>query len=206
MSDILIAPLLLGLSTGVYCVVYCIPFVAPVMVTEERKAKENFNVLAKFILGRLLGYLAFGLMAGYLGTKLGGVNWQKAAMIALALLSIILILHAVGLWQAQRFSLCAFIKRSNPDIPLVMGVLLGVNACPPFLLSLTYVLTLQSTLKGLIYFFMFFIGTSVYFIPLFFLGYLNKVREFQIAGRICAVIVGFLFLGYSIYNIVWRLP
>ena len=201
MSDIIIAPLLLGLSTGVYCFVYCIPFIAPVMVSEERTKRESFNVLAKFILGRLAGYLAFGALAGYLGSKLEGFNFELITMLALAVLSIILILHAIGLWSAKRLSFCALIKRSNPELPFFMGLLMGVNACPPFLLSLTYVLTLQSTLKGVLYFLMFFIGTTVYFIPLFFLGYLNRLKEFQFVGRVSAVIVGVIFLGYSIYKL-----
>lgn len=196
------APLLLGLSTGVYCFVYCVPFVAPVMVAEKRSGRENFNVIAKFVLGRLTGYLAFGALVGYLGARLTGLNLEPVTWIALAILSIILILHALGLWQARRLAVCAMIKRFNPEIPFLMGMLMGVNACPPFLLSLTYVLTLQSALKGIAYFFMFFIGTTVYFIPLFFLGYLNKIKEFQTVGRISAVIVGFIFLGYSIYNII----
>ena len=82
-----------------------------------------------------------------------------------------------------------------------MGMLMGVNACPPFLLSLTYVFTLQSVAKGIAYFFMFFIGTTVYFVPMFFLGYLNRIREFQFVGRISAMIVGLIFLGYSIYGL-----
>lgn len=202
MSDLLIAPLLLGLSTGVYCFVYCVPFIAPVMVSEERGGRANFNVLAKFILGRLAGYLAFGAAAGYLGSRLSGINWELITMIALAALSIFLIVHALGLWGARRSHACAIVKGFNPELPFVMGILMGVNACPPFLLSLTYVLTLQSTFKGILYFLMFFIGTTVYFVPLFFLGYLNRVREFQMVGRVSAVIVGLLFLGYSVYGIV----
>jgi len=202
MSDIFISPLLLGLSTGDYCFVYCIPFIAPVMVSDEHWTRENFRMLAKFILGRLAGYLVFGALSGYLGSKLSGVNWEMVTMIAMAILSVILIVHALGLWGAKRSHACAAMKRFNPDLPFFMGVLMGVNACPPFLLSLTYVLTLQSTLKGIIYFFMFFIGTTVYFVPLFFLGYLNRVREFQLVGRVSSVIVGFLFLGYSVYSLI----
>ena len=88
------------------------------------------NVLAKFVLGRLAGYLAFGALAGFLGSKLAGFNFELVTMIALAVLSIILILHAVGLWNAKRLSFCALIKRSDPELPFIMGILMGVNACP----------------------------------------------------------------------------
>ncbi len=202
MSDFLISPLLLGLSTGVYCFVYCVPFIAPVMVSDEHSTRENLTMLLKFILGRLAGYLAFGALSGYLGSRLVGVDWEMVTMIALAALSLILIVHALGLLGSSRSHACALVRRFNPEIPFWMGLLMGVNACPPFLLSLTYVLTLQSTLKGIAYFFMFFIGTTVYFIPLFFLGYLNRLKEFQLVGRVSAIVVGLIFLGYSVYNIL----
>jgi sulfite exporter TauE/SafE len=202
MSDIIVSPLLLGLSTGIYCFVTCIPFIAPVMVTEHRNQRENLRVLLKFILGRLAGYLAFGAAAGYAGQRFAGFNFELVATIALAILSLLLILHAVGLWKERRNTFCASIRCFNPELPFVMGLLLGVNACPPFLLSLTYVLTLQSTLKGIVYFFVFFLGTSVYFVPVFFLGYLNRLKEFQIVGRISAFVVGLLFLGFSVYSLL----
>ena len=148
-----------------------------------------------------MGYLAFGAVAGYLGQRLAGVNFELITMIALAALSLLLILHALGLWKGSRLSCCAFIRRHDADIPFFMGMLMGVNACPPFLLSLTYVFTLQSVAKGIAYFFMFFIGTTVYFVPMFFLGYLNRIKEFQLVGRISAIVVGLVFLGYSIYGL-----
>jgi sulfite exporter TauE/SafE len=202
MTDVVITPLLLGLSTGAYCVVSCVPFIAPVMISDAHSGRENARILAKFILGRLAGYLVFGALSGYLGSKLSGVNWEWVSAVALIVLSLVLILHALGLMGATRLHTCALIRKFDPDLPFFMGVLMGVNACPPFLLSLTYVLTLQSALKGIVYFFLFFIGTSVYFIPLFFLGYLSKLKEFQFVGRVSAVIVGLLFLGYGVYHLI----
>lgn len=201
MQEIFIAPFLLGLSIGIYCFTYCIPFVAPVMVSESRGKKENLNVLLKFIFGRMLGYIAFGAVFGYLGEKLTDVNVILILNIALVLLSVILILHALGLIKPKRARFCGKIRKYNAKIPLLMGFLMGINVCPPFLMSLTYVFTLHSMLKGIIYFLMFFIGTTVYFIPLIFLGYLNKLKEFQFVGRISALIVGTMFFIYGLYNI-----
>lgn len=202
MTELIITPLLLGLSTGATCVVTCVPFIAPVMVSDAHPTRENAIILAKFILGRLAGYLVFGALSGYLGSRLSGVDWSFHSSMALAVLSLFLILHALGLMGAGRLRACRVMRGFNPDLPFFMGVLMGVNACPPFLLSLAYVLTLGSTLKGMFYFLLFFIGTSVYFIPLFFLGYLNKLREFQFVGRVSALIVGLIFLGYSVYELI----
>ena len=202
MREIFIIPFLLGLSTGVYCLAYCIPFVAPVMVFEPREKKKDFSVISKFILGRFFGYLVFGAVFGYLGQRIDNVNINLMMFIALMILSLVLILQGIGLIGAKKFSVCAKIKKFNPKLPILMGFLMGINICPPFLMSLGYVFSLHSAVKGVLYFLMFFIGTSLYFLPLFFLGYLNKIKEFQVVGRISALIIGSFFLLYGLYYIL----
>lgn len=202
MQEIFITPFLSGLSVGIYCFAYCIPFIAPFMVSEARETKEDFSVVLKFISGRFLGYLSFGAVVGFLGETIADEKINLILILSLMLLSVILILHALGLLKQNRFSFCAKIKNFNPKLPLLMGFLMGINICPPFLLSLTYVFTLGSVLKGMVYFLMFFLGTSCYFLPIFFLGFLNELKEFQLAGRVSGLIVGIFFLAYGLYYII----
>ena len=84
-------------------------------------------------------------------------------------------------------------------IPLLMGFLMGVNICPPFLISVAYVFTLHSMFKGIVYFLVFFAATTLYFLPLFFFGFLSKLNEFRAVARVSAVLVGLLFIAYGIY-------
>jgi len=202
MKEFILIPFLTGLSAGIYCFTCCIPFVAPIMVSEERSKPENVRVVLRFILGRFFGYLLFGAIMGYLGERfnLGGLN--AILNVSLVLMSILLVLHGVGLLKQERFSVCSRLIRYNPQLPLFMGFLMGVNICPPFLISLAYVFTLHSVFSGIMYFLIFFIGTSIYFLPVFFLGWLNKYKEFQIIGRISAVVVGVAFFVYSLYKII----
>ena len=201
MQEIFVAPFLLGLSIGIYCFAYCAPFIAPFMVSQARERKENFLVISKFISGRFLGYMVFGAIFGYLGEKIQDSTVNLILIIALMLLSCLLILHGLGLMKSKRFSFCRRFKKYNPKLPVLMGFLMGVNICPPFLMSLTYVFSLHSVLKGMIYFLMFFIGTTLYFLPVAFLGYLNKIKEFQWVGRVSALVVGSFFLVYGVYHI-----
>lgn len=202
MEEIFVTPLLLGLSLGIYCFIYCIPFIAPFIVSEKRKSREDINVILKFIFGRFIGYIAFGAVFGYLGEKISSMTLNVVLNAAMMLLSIILVLHVLGLAKSLRFSWCIKIKKHNSKLPVLMGFLMGINVCPPFLMSLTYVFTLHSMLKGIIYFIMFFIGTTLYFLPLVFLGHLNKLKEFQKVGRISGLIVGTLLFFYGFYRII----
>lgn len=200
--NIIIKPFLLGLSSGLFCFTYCLPFVAPYMVFEERTQKENIKVVLKFILGRLFGYIVFGGLIGYLGERINDNDYVLDLVLNISLfgLSLILILYAIGLLTEKR-GICLSV-RVKSRAPLIMGFLMGVNVCPPFLMSITYIFTLHSWLKGIIFFVVFFLATTIYFIPSIFLGFLNRMKEFRMIARISAILVGVLFLAYSGYYII----
>ena len=200
MRDIIIQPLLAGLSMGLFCTTSCLPFIAPYLVAERRDAKATAGTLMQFILGRLGGYILFGAVFGYLGERLSGTAFNLFTIVSLVLLSFLLILYAVGLMKPS-WSVCGMSSWPRRRIPLLMGFLMGVNICPPFLLSVAYVFTLHSLFKGIVYFLVFFAATTVYFLPLFFLGFLGKLNEFRAVARVSAVLVGLLFTAYGFYAI-----
>jgi sulfite exporter TauE/SafE len=196
-----IQPFLLGLSVGLYCFAYCLPFVSSYLVSEKRSAKDDFKVILQFITGRFFGYLLFGAFFGYLGEKINNPSLNLILIISLMVLSALLIVHALNLFKVKW--VCAFkIDKYKKKFPLMMGFFLGVNLCPPFLISLTYVFTLHDFWKGIIYFVIFFIGTSLYFLPITFLGALNKMKEFRLMARLAALIVGTGFLIYGLYYLI----
>lgn len=198
--DIILQPLLAGLSMGLFCTTSCLPFVAPYLVAEQRDAKGTVGTLLQFILGRLGGYILFGAVFGWLGERLTGFVFNLFMIVSLVLLSILLILYAVSLMNPS-WSVCGLSAWPRRRIPLLMGFLMGVNICPPFLISVAYVFTLHSMFKGIVYFLVFFVATTLYFLPLFFLGFLSKMNEFRVVARVSAVLVGLLFTAYGIYAI-----
>jgi sulfite exporter TauE/SafE len=200
MRDIVIQPLLAGLSMGLFCATSCLPFIAPYLVAERRGAKATAGTLMQFILGRLGGYVLFGAVFGYLGERLSGMAFNLFTIVSLVLLSILLILYAVGLMKSS-WSVCGMSAWPRRRIPLLMGFLMGVNICPPFLMSIAYVFTLHSMARGIVYFLVFFAATTLYFLPLFFLGFLSKLNEFRAVARVSAVLVGLLFTIYGIFAI-----
>lgn len=200
-KDVIFLPFFTGLSVGISCFFFCFPFLAPVVVAEARKKIENFFLILKFIFGRLVGYLSFGAFFGFLGEKLSQTFLSLIFLFALLVLSILLILYSFSLLK-EKILLCQKIKKSSPKFPFLIGFFTGINLCPPFLISLTYVFTLHNFWAGIIYFFFFFLGTNFYIFPIYFLGFLNKIREFQLVARISGIVVGILFFIYGIYNFI----
>lgn len=201
MSDFIIQPFLLGISVGVFCISYCVPFIAPYLVSEQRKLKKNFKIILEFIFGRLIGYVLFGAIFGYLGEKIDSQTVNLILIVALMVLSLILIFYALGFLKPKGIFCSTKYIKFKAKAPILIGFLMGINICPPFLMSLAYVFTLHSVVKGIIYFLFFFLGTTLYFLPITFLGLLGKMKEFRLIARISGLVVGLAFLIYGIYYI-----
>ncbi len=201
MKEFIFVPFLTGLSTGIYCLSYCFPFLVPLILSEDRKKKENLTLLVKFIGGRFFGYITFGAFFGYLGEKINISVFNFISLLAMTFLSLLLILHSLSFFKKESFFCKKFyLKRKNT--PFFFGFLTGVNICPPFVISLTYVFNLHYFIGGIVYFSIFFLATTLYIFPLFFVGFLNKMEEFRKVGRISGLIVGLLFLSYGLYHIL----
>lgn len=200
MHDVILAPLLAGLSAGLFCCVSCYPFLAPVFAAEARSAGATLRVWLQFIFGRLAGYILFGALVGWLGERFDQAWLSTASTVGMMVLAVLLVFYAVGFWKPA-WSFCAAGTRRGKATPAVLGFLLGINACPPFLMSLAYVFMLHSMAKGIVYFLVFFAATSVYFLPLLFVGWLGKLQEFRWAARASALAIGILFFVYGIMKL-----
>ena len=197
---VILEPLLAGLSAGLFCCASCVPVLAPVFAAEHRSASATFQVWLQFLIGRLAGYLLFGAAIGWLGERFDAAWLTRISAAAMVVLSLVLIFYAVG-FRKPAWSLCAAGTRRGQATPVLLGFLMGANACPPFLMSIAYVFTLHSLAKGVVYFFVFFCATSLYLIPLLFVGLLGRMREFRWAARASALAVGVLFLVYGMMKL-----
>ncbi|MCX8057851.1 MAG: sulfite exporter TauE/SafE family protein [Spirochaetes bacterium] len=95
----------------------------------------------------------------------------------------------------------------------ILGFLAGLNICSPFIFAITRVFTFssnsvtQSIFSGILYFFSFFLGTTIFLLPLLLTGLLNNLwkekkeevkNNLQFISRVAMFIIGvyfFLFEG-----------
>mgnify|MGYP001120650395 CR=1 FL=1 len=188
-----------GFSSGIYCVGACLPIFIPMLLSQKQNLHSSFRVTIEFSLGRLLGCLLFGLTIGFLGEKLQ-LDWVYQVTFGLTVISGgLLVAYALGL--IRRSSACP-IRGSKIKAPVLLGFLIGMNACPPFLASLPYVFTLKSVLLSVVYFLMFFLGVSIYILPLSFLGLLTKHSWVQRVARFSGIFSGLYFICWGIRNLL----
>ncbi len=201
MTRIIFEGLTLGLSSGVCCVGSCLVFFAPYLLVEGRvKISENIKKILSFMLGRLIAYIAFALIMGFIGASYRNIFTVKFSYISLIAASLAMLIYSLS-HSFKNSGFCAhFIKRfSLLRIPFFLGVFTGLNLCPPFLVGAARLWTMNNIIGGVILFIAFFLGTSIYILPLVFVSSLNKSERVRQAGLIAALLSGawFLFVGIT---------
>lgn len=187
---------LLGLSTGPYCLGACAPFMVPYLFAEGRAGwRANLRIIGEFLLGRLLAYLLFGALVGWVSAWLHPHLSQRAAAWALGATAVCMLGYAL-IKELPRWRPCAWLARRLPmtRLPIVLGFLIGINVCPPFLVAVARLLQLGQLAGGIIFFLGFFAGTTLYTLPLLSLSPLTRHARFQQIGMLAALVVSGYFL------------
>ncbi len=193
---------LLGLSSGVVCLAYCAPVLVPCLLAGSGGGIAKATaVTAGFLGGRLLGYLVFAVVAWLIGRTLLANAGVRESIVGLAymILSVMLVVyaftagksHSCDVTRARAIIMKLSERRGlSPFIPMAAGVATGLNFCPPFLLAVAASAEKGSLWYSLIFFFMFFLGTSLFFLPAPFFGLLRAYPAVRTVGRLCAGLVG----------------
>jgi hypothetical protein len=161
--------------------------------------------LLEFLLGRLFGYLLFGVLAWC--TKFA-ITGERSSMVlfgsSYVVLSVMMAVYAFH----DTLTVCpaGALGRASQSVlfqkpfvfPAVLGFLTGINLCPPFLLALTETATSESISRSLVFFTLFYIGTSVYFLPLSFLGSFRTCGSIKTVAKMASVIIAIFYVHKGI--------
>lgn len=189
MTSLLTQGLLLGLAMGGTCLATCGPIYAPYLMEHKRNLSRSVLVVLEMSVGRFFAYAVFGLFAGHFGTRIAVEHRSYFTFVAYLLLSLLLISSAFVTFRYER--ICAFARWSRYiHRPAVLGVVTGINLCPAFLLALTKAVSLAGAVAGMLFFMAFFVGNSMYIVPLSLLGIFSARKLVRNIGRVAAVAVG----------------
>lgn len=189
---------LTGLSTGVACVGVCGAVLLPVLLAERRTTMVNVGVVGWFCVGRLGAYVTVGALVGWVGSVLQGQGWFGwLQVIGYGVAGVVLLGYL-----AQRSGECRVeCKARWAHVSLVLGLLSGLNVCPPFISAIAVVLGSGSVWRGVGYFVAFFVGTSVFLVPLVVAGWLARWGGWQRLGRVGGALVGFAYVYLALSGI-----
>ncbi len=191
---------LLGLSNGVTCIGYCAPVLVPYLVGERPGITASAWIVARFLLGRLAGYIAFSVIAFAFHVSLSGSPSARSVLVGSSyiVLSALLILYGFrGRLNTPRCAarqpgrlLSRAIRLWPPLAPVVLGLLTGLTLCPPFLVAFAAAVGKESLSDSIMFFTFFFCGTSILFLPFPLIGSLKRPVILSTIGKLAAGIVG----------------
>jgi sulfite exporter TauE/SafE len=193
---------LLGLATGTTCLATCGPVYAPYLMQYGRTLPKSLLAILELSAGRFFSYLVVGAAAGLLGRQ---VHFEGKGLITAAGYCLFSIFLLVTAFRTHRRDNCCPTGRWTGiiDRPLVLGILSGINICPPFLLALTKAISGSGPAAGMTLFAAFFVGTSIWLLPIAAFGLLGERKLFRSIARWGAVAVSVWFLvlaGLITYN------
>ena len=193
--------LFLGFSLGVYCLAYCVPIIGPLFLSKENASfKANVKTLGFFLLGRFLAYCMFGLVIGIVGSYTKHIAFFQYRIVGFffTVLGLCMVFYGIiPLFSHKKLCVVSEKLLQKEQSMFFIGFLAGINICPPFLLAITYALSIGTVVNSIVFFFFFFLATTVYILPFIFSGFLSRFKDIRVAARITSIIAGiwFAYLG-----------
>lgn len=200
---------LLGIANGGVCLGYCTPVLVPYLLGESSTVRNSTISVGSFLGGRLVGYLAFAVLAWLAHfAVVDNLPHQKSIIgVATIALAVLLIAYGFAGWPRSCQAAAAGAKlgklplRSSLLMPVVLGLITGVNICPPLLMAFGSAAQLPGLWQSLAFFAAFFVGTSVYIAPLPLIGMAGRHEVIRTVGRLAAGVVGVFYLYSGIMNV-----
>ena len=161
-------------------------------------------LIGQFLSGRLAGYLVFAVLAWGISKSIIHAGGQRELIIGSAYVILSFLLVAYGFFHIRPSCSAGFLKGPlqkaidmHPAfLTVFMGFATGLSFCPPFLLALTGAVEKGSLLGSIYFFFAFFLGTSLFFIPIPFIGVLRRFSVLPVIGKMATGIMG-IYYFYS---------
>jgi hypothetical protein len=207
-------PLLLGFSSGLVCTVSCGAVLLPFLMARSRGVGGTASLLGQFLAGRLAGYLVFATLAWGAGVALASGAGTPVVAFGAADLALGLMLGWYALRAGRRADGCGdpagrpraarVAARAGRLGPALIGLWSGVNLCPPFVAASVRAAETPGLPSSLAFFSLFFVGTTVWFLP--FLGAvpLRRFRGAVPAARAAMAVVALYYVYRGAVILVGR--
>jgi hypothetical protein len=211
--------LALGLASGPACLAACGPVLVPSLLAGQAGFLPNLRTIAVFLGARLLGYLLFALVAWQLGALTSMLIKPHPQLIGL----VYVLMAGVLAWYAYAVRRnCAGDCSTSKLVTIggtadesgsaqkgiagvaMLGFLTGLNFCPPFVVAGIRAAELGSLSGALLFFAVFFAGTSVWFVPIAGLGCVVRNQALITVARMTMGLVALYYLALGLYMLLGR--
>jgi len=197
--------LILGLSSGSACIATCGMVMFPYLMSGSAGVKRIALDLTLFLMTRFLVYFILATLSWYFGQALfsNPVVRNIVPGILYMVFAVLLVWYSIS-------------KNSNPDcpakflktvnnhrlVPILLGIVNSLGFCPALFIILTKGATQGTLIQSYVAFLAFFIGSSLWFLPLPLVGKIRKKEVLRNIGILATGLAGIIFMIKGLTNLI----
>jgi uncharacterized membrane protein (DUF485 family) len=197
--------LILGLSSGSACLATCGMVMFPYLMAGSAGVKKIAIDLSLFLLTRFVVYFLLATVAWYFGQALfaNPIVRNIVPGILYIVFAIMLVWYSISK-KRNRDCPARKIKTVNNHklVPIFLGLVNSLGFCPALFLILTKGAAEKTLVNSYIAFLAFFIGSSVWFIPLPLAGKIRKKEVLTSIGILATGLAGVIFMIKGLTNLI----
>jgi sulfite exporter TauE/SafE len=197
--------LILGLSSGSACLATCGMVMFPYLMAGSAGVKRIAIDLSLFLITRFVIYFILATLAWYFGQALfsNPIVRNFVPGILYIVFAVMLVWYSIS---NNRNPKCPvkIVKTVNNHrlVPILLGVVNSLGFCPALFLILTKSATQGTLAQSYIAFLAFFIGSSIWFLPLPLAGKIRKKEVLKNIGILATGLAGIIFMIKGITNLI----
>lgn len=197
--------LILGLSSGSACLLTCGMVMFPYLMAGSAGVKRIAFDLTLFLLTRLIIYLILATVTWYFGKALFSNHLVSNFVpgILYVVFAVMLVWYSISNSRTPDCPAKIVTTVNNKRlVPIFLGVVNSLGFCPALILIITKGATEGSIVQSYLAFLAFFIGSSLWFLPLPLAGKVKKKEVLKTIGILATGLSGIIFLIKGITNII----
>lgn len=196
---------ILGLSSGSACLVTCGMVMFPYLMAGSAGVKRIAIDLSLFLLTRLVIYFILATLAWHFGQAIFSNQVVRNVVpgILYIVFAVMLVWYSISNNRNQECP--AKIVNTVNDrrlVPIFLGIVNSLGFCPALFIILTKGATQGTLVQSYIAFLAFFIGSSIWFLPLPLAGKIRKKEVLKTIGILATGLAGIIFMIKGITNLI----
>jgi sulfite exporter TauE/SafE len=197
--------LILGLSSGSACLATCGMVMFPYLMSGSSGVRRISIDLSVFLITRLVAYFILATLAWYFGQALFSdpVIRNIVPGILYIVFAIMLVWYSI---DKSRNPVCPakIVKTVNNRrlVPVFLWIVNSFGFCPALFIILTKSATQGTIVQSYLAFLAFFIGSSLWFLPLPLAGKIRKREVLKTIGLLATGLAGIIFMIKGITNLI----
>ena len=196
---------ILGLSSGSACLATCGMVMFPYLMADSAGVRKIVIDLSLFMFTRFVIYFLMATLAWYFGQALfsNPVVRNIVPGILYIVFAVLLVWYSID--KSRKKDCPAKIVKTVSNhklVPILLGIVNSLGFCPALFLILTKSATQGTLFQSYLSFLAFFIGSSVWFLPLPLAGKIRKKEVLQNIGILATGLAGIIFMIKGITNLI----